>query len=97
MIMDIFEKVSGSRKKKSVRLYALSTCGWCKKTKKLLKELDVEYEYVDIDKLEGNAKEKARKQLKEYNPHMNLPTVVIDDGDEVIVGFKEDEIKGALE
>ena len=35
-----------------VMLYALSTCGWCKKTKALLQELGVAYKYVDVDQLD---------------------------------------------
>jgi len=30
------KKVPGSKKTKPVKLYALSTCGWCRKTKDLL-------------------------------------------------------------
>ncbi|MCJ7714049.1 glutaredoxin family protein, partial [Candidatus Bathyarchaeota archaeon] len=35
-----------------VKLYALSTCGWCKKTKGLLNDLHAQYSYVDVDQLE---------------------------------------------
>ena len=42
-------KVPGENKGHKVTLYALSTCGWCKKTKKFLDELGVEYEYVYVD------------------------------------------------
>ena len=43
--MDI-KHVDGKDKGK-VFLYALSTCGWCKKTKAFLNEQGVEYSYVD--------------------------------------------------
>ncbi len=33
---------------RQVKLYALSTCAWCKKTKKFLEERNVEYEGIDI-------------------------------------------------
>lgn len=39
-------------------LYALSTCVWCKKTKKLLTELGVDFSYVYVDLLKGE--EQAR-------------------------------------
>ena len=39
------EHVKGENKGK-ITLYALSTCGWCKKTKKLLDDLGVEYHYI---------------------------------------------------
>ena len=38
-------------------LYALSTCGWCKKTKRFLDDNDVEYELTYVDLLKGEEKE----------------------------------------
>ena len=37
------------KNKGHIVLYALSTCPWCKKTKKLLEELGVEYYFDDVD------------------------------------------------
>jgi Glutaredoxin and related proteins len=34
-----------------VVLYALSTCGWCARTKQLLTDLGVEFSYVYVDLL----------------------------------------------
>ena len=90
------EKVPGSKKDHKVMIFTLTTCGWCKKTKKLLKDLDVEYEYVDIDLIHGEEREKVREELRKYNPRMSAPTVVIDDGKNVIVGFDEEEVREAL-
>jgi ferredoxin-thioredoxin reductase catalytic subunit len=39
------------KKKGDVKLYALSTCVWCKKTKQLLNELGVDYHYTFVDLL----------------------------------------------
>lgn len=90
------EKVPGSKKNHKVMIFTLSTCGWCKKTKKLLKDLDVEYEYTDIDTVSGEEREKVREELRKHNPRMSAPTIVIDDGKNVIVGFDEEEIREAL-
>ncbi len=78
-----------------VRLFTLSTCIWCKKTKALLKELDVRYEYVDVDTLDGADRERALEELKRYNPQCSFPSLVLSDG-ACIVGFKETEIREAL-
>ena len=91
-----FEEVSGENKEHDVKIFTISTCGWCKKVKKLLNELDVHYRYVDIDTVEGEKSKEVRDELKEYNPNISCPTMVIDGGDEVIIGFKEDEIKEVL-
>lgn len=76
-------------------LYALSTCPWCQKTKRLLNELGVEYYYVDVDYLDGEEKARVIDEVKKWNPASSFPTLVLDD-EKCIVGFKEDEIKKAL-
>ncbi|OGO00905.1 MAG: NrdH-redoxin [Chloroflexi bacterium RBG_13_51_52] len=83
------------KKKGKVMLYALSTCGWCAKTKALLNELGVEYDYTDVDKLRGEEQDAVIKEIRKYNPACNFPTLVID-SQKCIVGFKEDDIRGAL-
>jgi len=42
--------VEGENKGKVI-LYALSTCVWCKKTKRLLNQLGVDYYFIDVDLL----------------------------------------------
>jgi glutaredoxin-like protein NrdH len=86
--------VKGEDKGK-IFLFALSTCGWCRKTKKLLNELGVEYYFVDVDLLKGEHRDETMKELEGYNPRCTFPTLVIND--QCIVGFKEDKIKEALE
>ncbi len=91
--MDI-KHVEGKSKGK-VMLYALSTCGWCRRTKALLNDLGVAYDYTDVDLLKGKEQDAAIEEIKKYNPDCNFPTMVID-GDKCIVGFREDEIREAL-
>jgi glutaredoxin len=83
------------KKKGKVLLYALSTCGWCKKTKALLNELGVEYDYIDVDLLQGEEQDAVVKEIMKYNPACNFPTLVID-SKKCIIGFKEDDIREAL-
>ena len=83
------------RNKGKVMLYALSTCGWCAKTKELLNELGVEYDYTDVDKLEGEERDKVIKEIEKHNPACNFPTLVID-SKKCIIGFKDDDIREAL-
>jgi glutaredoxin len=78
-----------------IKLFTLSTCIWCKKTKALLKELGVGYEYVDLDLLTGVQREEALEELKRFNPGCSFPSLVIDDN-RCIVGFKEEEIREAM-
>lgn len=78
-----------------VMLYALSTCIWCQKTKRLLNDLGVEYEYTDVDLLDGAEKEAAIRSIMKHNPSRSFPTLVIND-EKCIVGYKEDEIRKTL-
>lgn len=77
-----------------VKLFTLSTCGHCKKTKQLLDDCDCRYDCTDVDLLTGDEREAAIKEVKKHNPRLSFPTILI--GDEVIIGFREDEIKKAI-
>jgi glutaredoxin-like protein NrdH len=90
--MDI-KHVKG-KNKGNIMMYALSTCGWCKKTKRLLNEMGVEYDYTDVDLLQGEEKAQAIKEMEHWNPRRSFPTLVINN--ECIVGYKEDKIKEAI-
>jgi glutaredoxin len=88
------ERVHGKRNIGRVKLYALSTCIWCRKTKALLDRSGVEYEYVYVDELDAEEKEKAKEEVAKLAGKVSFPTVVIDGA--VIVGFRESELTEAL-
>lgn len=79
-----------------VQMYALSTCAWCKKTKKFLNDHGVEYELQDVDLLEGEEKAQVKAEVAKHNPRISYPTVVVDDGKEVVVGYDEERLKEVL-
>jgi glutaredoxin-like protein NrdH len=84
-------------KLKKVKLYALSTCGWCRKTKRFLDANNVDYEYEYVDLLTGNEKVRAMAEVEEWNPRRSFPTVVVSDGDtQVVIGFKEGRLREVL-
>jgi glutaredoxin len=85
------EHVSG-KNKGTVMLYALSTCGWCKRTKELLRELGIEFDYTYVDLLEGKEQDEAMNTVERFNPSGSFPTLVINEK-KCIVGFKEQEIR----
>ena len=90
----VAEHVSG-RNAGSILLYALSTCPWCKKTKALLKELGVEYSFIDVDLLPDTEKAQAINVISKWNPSTSFPTIVINNK-RAILGFNEPEIREAL-
>jgi glutaredoxin-like protein NrdH len=89
-----FQRVDGAQKGKVV-LYTLSTCMWCRMAKNLLRDLGVGYEYVDVDQLQAEDKETAKKEIRRWNPDGSYPTIVINDSS-VVCGFDEAEIREKL-
>jgi len=78
----------------SVKMYSLSTCGHCKATKKLLNESEIRYEFTDVDLLQGEERAAVVEEVRQWNPNLSFPTIII--GDHVIVGYREREIREAL-
>ena len=88
-----FEHVAGKDRGR-IRLFALSTCIWCKKTKEFLSSVGVAFDYIYVDLLKGEERAKAIASVKRFNPSTSFPTLVVND--KAIIGFKEKEIKEAL-
>jgi glutaredoxin-like protein NrdH len=88
-------KVSGKNNKHKVLMYAISTCAWCKMTKKFLNESGVEYEYVDVDLTSDEDHEKIREDIVSRGGEPSYPTLIVDDKT-LITGFRKDQIKEAL-
>jgi glutaredoxin len=93
--MDIV-KVSGKNGKHKVLMYAISTCAWCKLTKKFLKDNNIEYEYVDVDLCDEEDKDKIRQDILDKGGSLSYPTIIIDNK-KVITGFRKDKLTEALE
>jgi len=88
-------RVTGSNNKHKVLLYALSTCAWCKLTKKFLNENKIAYEYVDVDLCGDEDREKIRKDISHRSGEISYPTIIVDDKI-LINGFRKDKLKEAL-
>ena len=77
-----------------VKVYALSTCIHCRNAKKYLDECGVKYQCVHVDELSGDERRQAVQEIKEYNPAVSFPTIVIKD--KVVVGYNKEKIDEAL-
>ena len=84
-------KVEGTDKG-HVLLLSLSTCIWCKKAKEFLESNNVQFEYVFVDLLESEEKDKVKETLKKWNPACSYPTLVLNNSS-CVVGFDEEKIK----
>ncbi|MDR2830501.1 MAG: glutaredoxin family protein [Methanobrevibacter sp.] len=88
------EHVDGQNKGKVI-LFALSTCQWCKKTRMLLEEIGVGYDYIYVDLTQDSERNEVVKELEKWNPNISFPTIVVNDED-VIIGYEVDKIKAKL-
>jgi glutaredoxin len=92
--MDVTHAES-TRTMHKVKLYALSTCAWCRKTKRFFNLYNVDYEFVDVDLLGPAERQRVLEEVARWNPRLSFPTVVVDDR-EVVVGFNEERLKEVL-
>lgn len=81
--------------KGNIILYALSTCVWCEKTKRLLTELGVDFNYVYVDLLQGEERARVLDEMTRHNSARSFPTLVINDTKR-IVGYQEKIIRETL-
>ncbi|MEJ2272862.1 MAG: glutaredoxin family protein [Candidatus Bathyarchaeota archaeon] len=89
-------KIQGDNNNHKVLIYALSTCGWCNKTKKLLKDNKIAFEFIDVDLCNDEDFETIKNDISKRGARMSFPTIIIDDK-HLITGFREEEIKKHLE
>lgn len=80
---------------KKVIIYALSTCLWCKKTKKYFEEKKVPFEAVDYDKQDDARQEAIMKEIKAEGCNGSFPFTRI--GDACVQGYDPDEFDKLLE
>ena len=71
-------KVPGKHNKHKVLLYAISTCGWCKRAKNFLNENSVQYEYLDIDTCNSEDKNKSMNDILNRGGRLAYPTIIVD-------------------
>jgi len=77
-----------------IKVYALSTCIHCRNAKKYLDECGVKYECVHVDELTGDERKQVVQEIKDHNPAVSFPTIVIKD--KVVVGYHKDKIDKAI-
>lgn len=94
MVKINFKHVDG-KDKGELQLYALSTCGWCRRTRMFLELNEIAYNYVYVDLTEGDERSEVLEELGKYNSAKSFPTLVINN-DKAILGYKVEEIADAL-
>ncbi len=77
-----------------IHLYALSTCPYCRMTKRYLDDHGITYEMTEVDSLEGDEKQLAIDKVKELSGGTSFPVLVADG--HVIVGFNKSKMTDIL-
>ena len=83
-----------------VHLYALSTCPYCRMTKKYLDESGVSYELIEVDLLEGtpgdpeSPKGAVASEVRRISGGTSFPVLVV--GEKFVVGFNKTGINQLL-
>ncbi|HME54488.1 MAG TPA: glutaredoxin family protein [Candidatus Lokiarchaeia archaeon] len=91
-----FTSEEGENNGHQVMIFALSTCGFCKACLRFLRENSVAFKYVYYDLLDPDTKDGVKKELTEkYKERIMFPFVIIDE-ENIVVGFKDDELKKKL-
>lgn len=81
---------------KECTLYALSTCIHCRRMKDFLEDNSVNFDNIFVDKLKGDERKEIIDMIRNYNPKLSFPTLVVAEGQCIIVGFHKDKIQEAL-
>jgi len=80
--------------KNKPKVYALSTCPYCKRTKRFLDEHKIVYDCVDVDLLDDAKQDDVLEEIEKLTGKRSFPVVVI--GSDIIVGHDEEKLRKAL-
>lgn len=81
----------GTNDERDIVVYALSTCGFCKRGLKFLRDNSIAFRYVYVDHLPFEDKKELKRELREkFDRRIIYPYLVINEGSEIITGFNDD-------
>ncbi|MDX9959452.1 MAG: glutaredoxin family protein [Clostridia bacterium] len=84
-----FEQKDGDKTSPAITVYALSTCGFCKRSMAFLEANGYSYRFIYLDKIPLETKTEVKKELKEkYKTDVAFPFVTVGNSD-YLVGFIE--------
>jgi glutaredoxin-like protein NrdH len=91
-----FSDVPGDKGGHDLKLFALSTCGFCRRAIAFLNDRKVGYSFVYVDQLPIEVKKKAKEEFSaRFRTRMLYPTLLIDEKD-TLIGFIEESWKKSL-
>lgn len=78
----------------SVKVYALSTCPFCRMTREFLSGQGIDFDLVEVDLLEGEERDRAVAEVRRVSGQTSFPVVV--SGEDHVVGYDKPSLKALL-
>ncbi len=91
-----FTQEEGRINSKDLTVYALSTCAFCKKAINFLKEKDVAFRYIYLDKINPMVKQTVKSELKQKYESLPVFPILVIDNERAVSGFSEEKWKDIL-
>jgi len=76
------------------KVYALSTCPYCKRTRRFLDDHKIAYDCIEVDLLDDSKQDEVLDEVEKLTGRRSFPVVII--GKEIIVGHDETKLRKAL-
>lgn len=76
------------------KVYALSTCPYCKRTRRFLDDHKIAYDCIEVDMLDDSKQDEVLDEVEKLTGRRSFPVVII--GKEIIVGHDEAKLRKAL-
>jgi len=76
------------------KVYALTTCPYCKRTRRFLDAHKIDYDCIEVDLLDDAKQDEVLDEIEKLTGRRSFPVVVV--GKEIIVGHDEEKLKKAL-
>ena len=76
------------------KVYALSTCPYCKRTRRFLETHKIDYDCIEVDLLDDAKQDEVLDEIEKMTGRRSFPVVVV--GSEIIVGHDEEKLKKAF-
>ena len=75
-----------------IKVYALSTCIWCKKAKTFLESNNIAYSFIFVDLQPKEDQDKIEDMLEEHTSIISYP-IIISDKCDPIIGYNKDKLE----
>ena len=73
------------------KVYALSTCPYCKRTRRFLDSHKIDYDCIEVDLLDDAKQDEVLEEIEKMTGRRSFPVVVF--GKEIIVGHDEEKLR----